>query len=153
MVEKASTSRLGEEAVTGLSCSPSEAFPEEREGAAQQWVDSSDRIWQNGNPVGAGRRSRRGSQGGGETVAQSFQLGGPCGHAFIGRSEECGPWHPDTYQAHLASPSALRQLAPVMLNNQSSPHDHSMESGSSQAAQRPACGLRERKGDGRQTFE
>lgn len=79
---------------------------------------------------------------------------GPGAMACVGRSEECGPWHStDTYQAHLASPSASTSLLPVMLNNQSSPHDHNMESESSQAGQRPDCGLRERRVDGRQTSE
>lgn len=61
----------------------------------------------------------------------SFRLGGPWGRGLRWCCEECGPWHStDTYQAHLASPSIPHRFAPVMLNNPSNPHDHSMESGS-----------------------
>lgn len=55
----------------------------------------------------------------------------PGAMACLGRSEECGRGIPQTHTKHTRPPPApSASLLPVMLNNQSNPRDHNMESGS-----------------------
>lgn len=95
------------------------------------------------------------SQGPGETTARELPVVRALGlwRALV-HSEECGLGHSrDTYQAHLASPGCPLQLAHGHAEEQSNPHDHSMESGSGCAGQTPPCWLRGRNDGHRQTSE
>lgn len=108
------------------------ASQKEGKDKAKNWVNSSDCVWQKGDQVGAGHRPRQVSQGPGERAVQEL---------LIVRAPSCGVrWCalknvargiPQTHTKHTWPPPAPpASLLTVLLNNQSSPHDHSMESGS-----------------------
>ena len=55
--KKTLISRVRYRDVTGTRCwSPDERFPEESKAKAENWANSSERIWQHGDQVGAGHR-------------------------------------------------------------------------------------------------
>lgn len=63
--------RYGDGDVTGTGCwLPDERFPEESKAKAENWANSSERIWQHGDQVGAGHRPRQVSWDCQETAAQ-----------------------------------------------------------------------------------
>lgn len=140
--ERASVSRVGEETVTGTWCwSPFGCFPEERTGETKDWVNASDCVWQIGDQVSAGHRPRCVSQAAGEAAAQELPPGrAPRPWRALVRWEECGRGIPQTYQAHLASPSAPRQPAPGHAESPGQPTRPQPERGSGWAGQMPYCG-------------